>query len=428
MVSINWKPKNRLFRLAIAVGGLLVVGGGILYPQISRPPVAQPQAGTAIVEKTNVSALGYLEPSGEVIQVFAPTGMDGARVAQLHVTHGQRLKSGAVIAYLDSYPRRAAVWQEAQRQVEVAQAQLAQVLAGAKAGEIQAQREKVNQVQAELTTERATQRSVIARIQAERDTEIAAQNATIARLAAEVKNAALEDQRYQALFVEGAVAESVRDRTRLTLDTTQQHLLEARANLARIERAKQQAIQEAEGTLARIEGSRQTQLAGAEASLAAVAEVRWVDVVAARSRVAQAQASATRAKAELDLAVVRSPQAGQVLKIHTRPSELVGQQGIISLGQTDRMVAVAEVYELDISRIKTGQAATVTSKNNAFPETLHGSVVEVGLEISKKDVLNTDPAAQFDARVVEVKILLDQESSRKVAGLTNLSIQVLIDV
>jgi len=83
---------------------------------------------------------------------------------------------------------------------------------------------------------------------------------------------------------------------------------------------------------------------------------------------------------------------------------------------------------LDVSRVRVGQSATVTSKNNAFPDELHGKVMEVGLEIDKKDVLNTDPAAQFDARVVEVKVRLDAESSRKVAGLTNLSVQVAIDV
>jgi HlyD family secretion protein len=156
--------------------------------------------------------------------------------------------------------------------------------------------------------------------------------------------------------------------------------------------------------------------------------VRPVDVNVARSQVAQAQASVRRVQAELDLAIVRSPQDGTVLKIHTRPGELVGTQGIISLGQTQRMVAVAEVYELDISRIREGQSATAISKNKAFPEVLRGKVVEVGLEINKQDVLNTDPAAQFDARVVEVKVQLDELSSRRVAGLTNLSVQVAIDV
>ncbi|QYO64747.1 HlyD family efflux transporter periplasmic adaptor subunit [Leptolyngbya sp. 7M] len=130
----------------------------------------------------------------------------------------------------------------------------------------------------------------------------------------------------------------------------------------------------------------------------------------------------------MDLAVVRSPQDGQVLKIHTRPGELVGEQGIISLGQTQQMVAVAEVYEVDVSRVRVGQSAIVISKNHAFPDRLRGRVVEVGLEINKQDVLDTDPAAQFDARVVEVKVQLDPSSSRRVAGLTNLSVQVEIDV
>jgi HlyD family secretion protein len=189
-----------------------------------------------------------------------------------------------------------------------------------------------------------------------------------------------------------------------------QHLKKARANLSRIRLSRQQQVFEAQATL---DG---------------IAEVRPVDVEVAQSQVAEAQARVVRTKAELDLAMVRSPQDGQVLKIHTRPGELVGLQGIISLGQTVRMVAVAEVYELDVRRIQIGQTATAISKNNAFPEMLRGKVVEVGLEINKQDVLNTDPAAKFDARVVEVKVLLDESSSRRVAGLTNLSIQVSINV
>ena len=169
-------------------------------------------------------------------------------------------------------------------------------------------------------------------------------------------------------------------------------------------------------------------MAQAQATLDQIAEIRPVDVNVVRSQVAQARASVARVQEELDLATVKSPQDGQVLKIYTRPGELVGTQGIISLGKTQAMVAVAEVYELDVSRIRVGQIATVTSKNNAFSEVLRGKVVEVGLEIGKQDILNTDPAAQFDARVVEVKVLLDEPSSRKVAGLTNLSLQVAIDV
>jgi len=382
--------RPRLIGFAIA-GWILATGGAIAYHQfVSRPP--QQVASAVAPSVKTVSALGRLEPDGELVQVFAPTSIEGARVECLQVSHGQRLRKGDVIAILDTYARRQAVLREAKRQVEVAQAQLAQVKAGAKVGQIQAQER------------------VAARLQAEEQTETATQTATILRLEAELHNAELEDQRYQKLYKEGAVSASLRDGKRLTADTVRESLNEARAGLNRIRLPRQQQIAEARATWAQI------------------AEVRPVDVDVVRAQVAQAQAGVARAQADLDLAVVRSPQDGQVLKIHTRPGELVGNKGIISLGQTRQMVAVAEVYELDVSRVRVGQPATVTSKNNAFPDELHGKVMEVGLEINKKDVLNTDPAAQFDARVVEVKVRLDAESSRKVAGLTNLSVQVAIDV
>jgi len=394
MINIPWKPQGRSPLIALlGVGCVLLVGGGVAYQMsINRPNQQSSAAVNAAPTVATVSALGRLEPQGEVIQVFAPTSMEGARVETLRVTHGQQIRKGDVIAVLDTYTRRQTALQEALEQVEVAQAQLSQVEAGAKSGQIQAQSRVVDRQQVELQTE----------------TE--AQEAAIARLKAELNNAELEARRYQVLYTEGAVSASLRDGKQLTADTVRQQLNEAQANLSRIQRSRQQQVSEAQATLDQI------------------AEVRPVDVNVARSQVSTAQARVARAQAELDSVTVRSPQDGQVLKIHTRPGELVGSKGIISLGQTQQMVAVAEVYELDISRIRVGQTATVMSKNNAFPEVLRGKVEEVGLEINKQDVLNTDPAAQFDARVVEVKVLLDEASSRRVAGLTNLSVQVSIDV
>jgi HlyD family secretion protein len=394
MIDLPWKVKGRSprFRIMLGVGCLLLVGGGMAYWMRFSHSLQQPIAVAAAPTVETVSALGRLEPEGEAIQVFAPTSSDGARVEVLRVKHGQQIRRGDVIAMLDTYERRQAALQEAQQQVRVAQARLSQVEAGAKTGQIQAQARVLDRQQVELQT------------------EAKAQEATIARLEAELRNAKLEDRRYQVLYTEGAVSASLRDGKRLTADTVRQQLNEARVNLRRIQLSRQQQVSEAKATLDQI------------------VEVRPVDVALERSQVAKAQASLARARADLDLATVRSPQDGQVLKIHTRPSELVGSQGIISLGQTQHMVAVAEVYELDVSRIRAGQTATITSKNNAFPEVLHGKVFEVGLEIDKKDVLNTDPAAQFDARVVEVKVRLDGPSSRRVAGLTNLSLQVSIDI
>ncbi len=392
MKPMNWEAKWRspYFGAMFGIGCLLVVG--VAYRVWLSRPIQQPIAVAVAPTVETVSALGRLEPEGEVIQVFAPTSLEGGRIEALRVSHGQQIRKGDVIAVLDTYKRRQAALWEAQEQLRVAQARLEQIEAGAKSGEIRAQAQVLDRQQVELQT------------------QTTAQKATIGRLQAELRNADIEYRRYQALYTEGAVSASLRDGKQLTADTVRQQLNEAQANLSRIQ----------------LSGSKQ--VAQAQATLDRIAEVRPVDVNVVRSQVAQARASVARSQAELDLATVRSPQDGQVLKIHTRPGELVGTQGIISLGQTQAMVAVAEVYELDVSRIRVGQIATVTSKNNAFSEMLRGKVVEVGLEISKQDVLNTDPAAQFDARVVEVKVLLDQPSSRRVAGLTNLSLQVAIDV
>jgi HlyD family secretion protein len=134
------------------------------------------------------------------------------------------------------------------------------------------------------------------------------------------------------------------------------------------------------------------------------------------------RAKLQRARAELDLAVVRSPIDGQVLEVHARQGERVGPDGIAELGQTDRMYAVAEVYETDITKVKVGQRATISSP--ALRQPVQGTVDRVGLKVGKKDVLSVDPAAKTDARVVEVEILLDDAT--QVGGLTNLEVDVLI--
>lgn len=138
-------------------------------------------------------------------------------------------------------------------------------------------------------------------------------------------------------------------------------------------------------------------------------------------KVARAQLAAARA--ELDRSLVRAPFAGQVLEIHARGGERLGPEGLLDLGRTDEMYAVAEVYETDINRVAVGQKATMTSP--ALAEPLTGEVDRVGLQIGKMDVLGTDPIAKTDARVVEVEIKLDDSAAA--ARLTNLQVKVTIE-
>ena len=88
------------------------------------------------------------------------------------------------------------------------------------------------------------------------------------------------------------------------------------------------------------------------------------------------------------------------------------------------MRAVAEVYETDIGPVKVGQLATISSR--ALPHPITGKVSRIGNMVFKNDVLNVDPAARADARVIEVWIDLDAPALTE--RLTNLTVDVVINV
>lgn len=135
-----------------------------------------------------------------------------------------------------------------------------------------------------------------------------------------------------------------------------------------------------------------------------------------------ARAMLARAEADLELALVRSPIDGRILKVHVRPGERVAIDGIVEIGATDAMYVVAEVYESDIERVLVGARAVATTPS--MKTELLGTVEEIGWRVGKMDVLDTDPATKTDARVVEVKIRLDD--SAKVARMTNMQVEVRI--
>lgn len=135
-----------------------------------------------------------------------------------------------------------------------------------------------------------------------------------------------------------------------------------------------------------------------------------------------ALADLAAAKASLELAVVRAPVRAQVLEIHAHPGERVGPEGVMDLGRTDRMYAVAEVYETDIAEVKVGQAATI--QTTAFEQALTGKVERIALKVGRLDAIGADPIAKTDARVVEVFILLDDGAA--VSGFTNMQVKVEI--
>ena len=361
------------------------VGTFSLWRLLSPSPQAQPTENVTPQVKT-VTALGYLEPQGKVIKLAAPSSSSGgnSRVEKLLVKQGDAVKAGQLVAILDSRDRLQAALTEAEEQVKVAQSNLEVIKSGAKDGEI------------------SSQKAAIARIEAQSQGDILAQSSAVARLQAEVENAQIEVQRFDSLYGEGATNASLRDSKRLTLAT-------ARRNL-----------QEAQAVLNRIQTTRSPELNEAKATLDQISEVRPVDISASQAQVDREIASVQQAKAQLDLAYVRTPQDGVVLEVNTRAGELISPNGIIEIGKTNQMRAVLEVFEGDITKVQKGQSVRLFG--DSLPKALTGEVVEVGVRVQRQNVVNSDTSGNIDARIIEVRVQLDQESINQVERLTNLQV------
>ncbi|MEL7244797.1 MAG: ABC exporter membrane fusion protein [Cyanobacteria bacterium J06643_5] len=338
-----------------------------------------------------ITALGRIEPEGKVIQLSAPNSANGSRVEKLFVNQGNKVKTGQIVALLDGYTRATVNVQQALDQVRVAQAKLAQIQAGAKQGDIDAQR------------------ATIARLQSQLQGEIATGNATVARLRAELDNAQTEYNRYQKLYQQGAVSASVADTRSLQVKTLQQQVNESQAALNRSVNTLQDQIREA------------------KAKLDSIKEVRPQDLQLAQAEVKSATSAVEQAKAEQELSILKSPITGTVLKINTKPGEIVSSEGIMEIGKTNQMYVVAEVYQTDIKKVRLGQKATVSS--TALPRKFKGTVTDIGLLVDRQKILNINPGADTDRRIVEVKIRVDElEDNKLIMGLTNLQVDVAIQI
>jgi HlyD family secretion protein len=376
--------------------GLLIVslGGGITYWYISQTTTPTIESVTTTnLAPIEVTALGRLEPAGEVIKLSVANAQD-SRVNQLLVTEGDRVTAKQLIATLQGLDQKQAELSAAKKNLAIYRAKLAQIKAGeAKQAEIAAQKAQISRLKAQLRTETM-----------EREAEIADAQA-------ELKNAEINYHRYQTLYQQGAVSQ-------LDLEDRQELYERSQANLERVQ-----------ARLANTVSTLQEQLAQEQAMLNKLREVRPVDLAVAQAEVEYAIAQVTRIKSELEDYYVRVPIDGQILKINTLVGEQVDtSEGIVELGKTKQMYAIAEVYETDVGQVKVGQRALIISEHGGFTGEIQGTVDHIGLQIKKQDVLESDPAAAKDARVVEVKVRLDPQDSDQVAGLTNLQVRVRINL
>ncbi|MEL6598428.1 MAG: HlyD family efflux transporter periplasmic adaptor subunit [Pseudomonadota bacterium] len=149
------------------------------------------------------------------------------------------------------------------------------------------------------------------------------------------------------------------------------------------------------------------------------------DVAVAAANVTAARATLTQAERDVEKAFVRAPAAGMVLDIHVRPGERPDTEGVLELGDTSQMTVEAEVYQTLIGRVAIGDPVEITA--DALSGPLSGQVTAIGLAIGRQSITSDDPAANTDARVVDVIVTLDEAASVAARRFTNLQVVTRID-
>ncbi|WP_019501489.1 HlyD family efflux transporter periplasmic adaptor subunit [Pseudanabaena sp. PCC 6802] len=387
MTTVKKIQSRNRWIVAAAVGAIALGSIGFGIAKLTLLNKAQSDRviadiATSQPRRIEVVALGRLEPQGEVIRVGGP---NGERIRQLTVKEGNFVEKGTILAYLESYIERLAERDLAASQVAEAE-----------------QRLKASTDYSQSQIQEASTR--IQQIERPRAFEIDAQKAAIRKLEAELALANIDLQRNQSLLNDGAIAKQALDRQVSQVEQLQAQVTSAKATLIKLETGWQTDMQNAKA-----------QMRSQEANLP-LTQIQ----VALRS----ARQNLKLAEARLERTLIRATKSGRVLRIITHEGEAIGSNGILDLGNTRQMYVVAEVYETDVGLVAVGQPVTIASRNGAFETPLKGKVAEIGWQVFKNNVLDDDPAANADARVVEVKIRLDD--SKPVEGLTNLQVDVRI--
>lgn len=257
--------------------------------------------------------------------------------------------------------------------------------------------------------------------------------------------AVLDNEKRLSAAVESArTTVAVREATlQQTIASVRASLEEARAALARAEARQRRAWQDFERT-ERLFQKGITSKATYDEKLAALREAEneveqhqatvsryqgqiseQPDVIVARRNVEAAEAELQRAKEDLEQAYIRAPIDGRVLDIHARTGEKPGEQGVVELGNTRQMTAELEVYQSQIGKVETGDPVTLSAL--ALPKKLTGEVSRIGLRVKRQSEIGRDPAANTDARVIEVIVTLDEASSAVASRFTDLQVEARIE-
>jgi len=146
------------------------------------------------------------------------------------------------------------------------------------------------------------------------------------------------------------------------------------------------------------------------------------DLLISETRILKLESVIEATNVDLEQSQLKSPIDGIVLQVLVREGERPNSSGVINVGANQLMEALIEVYESDIDRVQIGQPVDLISENGGFMGSLRGQVSLISPQVRQRRVLSTDPTGDADSRVVEVRVKLDNSSTKKVSHLTGMKV------
>jgi len=388
--------------LYVILGALIVVAvvGAIIW----RSQVAA-QSGedtrSAVVERGTmlvvVSASGAVEPQDRVGLAFESPG----RVAEVEVDEGDAFKTGDVLARLD-VRRLTLEVEQAQAALALAEAQLAQLLAGPRPEEVAAAEANVRAAQAQVNAAAADLDQLEAGAS---DAQVAAAGADLAAAISQQKVAADTYERtLKCVNFKLPTGEKRKicpalgapeEQARFNLQVADKGLAAAQARVDELQAgADADQVRAAQSVVWAAAAQRDAAQARLDLLLTGATDAQVADV---RAQVAQAQAALEAVELSLRHAALRAPFDGVVAGVNVTVGEMasVGSP-VITVLDPSRFRAVVSVDEIDVGFLAEGQTAEVTL--DALPDVVVNGTVE-----------RIAPVAIFDGGVVyyEVTIGLD---------------------
>jgi HlyD family secretion protein len=321
----------------------------------------------------------------EATQVDTSAKIAG-RILSLRVREGDRVTEGQVLVRLDAAELKAEV-ERAEAALKSAEAQLRDLLAGARREEIEEARATADRAQSQLNDLLAGSR----REEIEQARE-AVRSAEATRMWTE-----RDFKRAEELFKKELIAMQEVDRARQAYEVAVAQERSARANLQMVEA-----------------GPRRDQIEAARAQLKAsrdhlsllLAGPRPFQVEAARGQVTQARAALDLHGSRLREATIVSPINGVVLRKNLEAGEMANPGvSILTLVDPTDLWLRAYVPETDIGRIKVGMAARITI--DAYKDrTFTGKITEIAsvAEFTPKNVQTKKERVNL---VFRIKIAVD---------------------